>query len=811
MVAPPSSSAGGNKVRVVARIRPLSSREKDAGSHETISKLDGNGETALVQVNGDDKDKRWFELDAVLDGSSTQANVYEQSGAKQAITEDLFAGFNTSILAYGQTGAGKTHTMGTAAAKGDAVIDEEAGIIPRACADLFASIREKCESAVVTLSYLELYNEQIRDLFGDGKPASQNMRIRETPGGSVQVTGAVEKTVKSPADIGVAMEEASKKRVVAATAMNATSSRSHAICTLKVRGSLKSDDDTSTKFSSKLTLVDLAGSERIKKTGAAGARQAEGININKSLLVLGQVVSALSSPKGGIKPPYRDSKLTRLLQDSLGGNSRTLMVACVSPAHVNLDETTNTLRYAASARRITNKARQNVASVSTLTAEQAKKLQDQNASLQTQLAEMQKAMQQMQERLAQAQKEAADATTKRVPPNRTLTEATAAMSEDGDSDMDSFGDDVNGDEDEDEIGPKPVAVPDALKTEATPEQSDEEVVIVEGEEKSSPEEPLEVEEGNSKGSEITGDESSDDCNEGKSEAEEEQSDEEDDSDWLADSDDEDELGSLPEAATALLKKREANYFLNVSNHKVEIAELKARVDELKIMEGRNMDLQQELEEARAEAETARRAATYLSDIVDELRDIKRGEIEEKQQLLQMTLKEQNWISFVQVMLQNYRMQVGQLSTNFNKTVVRTIENLEFTEPKPETPEEEVAAGEESQEQPPVEKPKVSRRRSWWGGEVVTPQPPKILPWKESTASFEQEIKRIEEMLLAESESMHSIQENLAKDCVKLEREIGEKKLATESMFAGMPKEGNHVELVDQLSSILLQQKVPEGI
>ena len=118
----------------------------------------------------------------------------------------------------------------------------------------------------------------------------------------------------------------------------------------------------------------------------------------------------------------------------------------------------------------------------------------------------------------------------------------------------------------------------------------------------------------------------------------------------------------------------------------------------------------------------------------------------------------------------------------------------------------MAAGEESQEQPPVEKPKPSRRRSWWGGEVITPQQPKILPWKDSTASFEQEIKRIEEMLIAESESMHSIQENLAKDCVKLEREIGEKKLATESMFASIPKESNHVDLVDQLSSILLQQK-----
>eukprot|EP00529_Nitzschia_sp_RCC80_P024321 CAMPEP_0113449978 /NCGR_PEP_ID=MMETSP0014_2-20120614/5584_1 /TAXON_ID=2857 /ORGANISM="Nitzschia sp." /LENGTH=447 /DNA_ID=CAMNT_0000341285 /DNA_START=48 /DNA_END=1387 /DNA_ORIENTATION=- /assembly_acc=CAM_ASM_000159 len=187
------------------------------------------------------------------------------------------------------------------------------------------------------------------------------------------------------------MDEASQRRVVASTKMNAVSSRSHAICVLRVQGVL----EDSTKFQSKLTLVDLAGSERIKKTGAEGGRRKEGININKGLFVLGQVVSALAEqrPKYKRKPPYRDSKLTRLLQDSLGGNSRTIMVACVSPADFNIDETINTLRYATSARNIKNTATRNV--VKSISAEEAAKLQRDNQLLLAQVKEMQQTIQRM--------------------------------------------------------------------------------------------------------------------------------------------------------------------------------------------------------------------------------------------------------------------------------------------------------------------------------------------------------------------------------------------------------------------------------
>ena len=230
-----------------------------------------------------------------------------------------------------QTGSGKTHTMGTAIANTKSELDQSAGIVARACLDVFSTIETKCVDgkATVSLSFLEVYNEEIRDLLGNKgrkKQGQKHLRLRDDPNGSVQVQGCVEKVVHSPSEIGILMEAASKRRVVAATRMNATSSRSHAIFILNIRGCVK-DGKENKKFLSKLYLVDLAGSERMKKTGAKGARQTEGININKSLLVLGQVVSALS--KGSRRPPYRDSKLTRLLQSSLGGTRFGFMAGMV--------------------------------------------------------------------------------------------------------------------------------------------------------------------------------------------------------------------------------------------------------------------------------------------------------------------------------------------------------------------------------------------------------------------------------------------------------------------------------------------------
>jgi hypothetical protein len=274
-------------------------------------------------------------------------------------------------------------------------IGEFDGIIPRACVDLFSQIKTRCDgNAQVELSYLEIYNEEMRDLLADDDKKSKKvpeMKIRETLNGEVYVSGLSSRPVVSPQAIGDHMEEASKKRVVASTKMNAVSSRSHAICVLRIKGVL----EDSSKFEAKLTLVDLAGSERIKKTGAEGGRRKEGININKGLFVLGQVVSALSEtrPKHKRKPPYRDSKLTRLLQDSLGGNSRTIMLACVSPADFNIEETVTTLRYATNARNIKNTATRNV--IKTLSPEEAAKLQRENQLLKTQVQELQETIRKM--------------------------------------------------------------------------------------------------------------------------------------------------------------------------------------------------------------------------------------------------------------------------------------------------------------------------------------------------------------------------------------------------------------------------------
>ena len=291
---------------------------------------------------------------------------------------------------------GKTFTMGSAAGT-SMEIGEFDGIIPRACVDLFSQIQTRCDgNAQVELSYLEIYNEEMRDLLAVEGGKSKNgkvpeLKVRETLNGEVYVSGLSARSVESPEAIGIFMEEASGKRVVASTKMNAVSSRSHAICVLRIKGVL----EDSSKFEAKLTLVDLAGSERIKKTGAEGGRRKEGININKGLFVLGQVVSALSEtrPKYKRKPPYRDSKLTRLLQDSLGGNSRTIMLACVSPADFNIEETVTTLRYATNARNIKNTATRNV--IKTLSPEEAAKLQRENQLLKAQVAELQASIRKM--------------------------------------------------------------------------------------------------------------------------------------------------------------------------------------------------------------------------------------------------------------------------------------------------------------------------------------------------------------------------------------------------------------------------------
>ena len=416
-------------VRVVARIRPLSSTELVQGAKVVAAKKQVVPESfhASECVEFCGNDRRCFELDTVFDSSCTQEQVYEGSGAKKAVCQEVFNGFNCTILSYGQSGAGKTYTLGSAASPHGslednpqsgtssvddrATMDKNAGILPRVCRDLFQQIQEKCNGqADVELSYLEIYNEILRDLLSEDSSNNNNhininhshhhhdrrMRIHETPGtGEVYVSGLTSRRVHSPHEIGALMEYASSRRTVASTALNAVSSRSHAVCILRIKGVVVSPggvESTSTTFASKLTIVDLAGSERMKKSGAQGDRQKECININKSLLVLGQVISALAEQdkKNAWKPPYRNSKLTHLLQDSLGGNSRTILLACISPSDSNQEESINTLRYAESARSIKNKAIRNVANL--VSPEEAAELQRENHLLKKQVHELQRSL-----------------------------------------------------------------------------------------------------------------------------------------------------------------------------------------------------------------------------------------------------------------------------------------------------------------------------------------------------------------------------------------------------------------------------------
>jgi hypothetical protein len=275
-----------------------------------------------------------------------------------------FAGFNATVLAYGQTGSGKTYTMGSGFVNG--IAEEDLGIIPRVIHLIFeeeAKRRSKAEF-IIKCSFLEIYNEELIDLLdsqiGDRLPPKREISIREEKNGTISVYGLQEVKVTSAEQMAECLDNGSHARRTASTLMNQQSSRSHGIFTISIEQHLlvqDGEEGNKNEFTvAKFHFVDLAGSERTKKTGAEGKTLKEGININKSLLALGQVISALTdTEKKSGHIPYRDSKLTRILQDSLGGNSRTSMIACCSPAESSYDETLNTLKYAARARNITNK------------------------------------------------------------------------------------------------------------------------------------------------------------------------------------------------------------------------------------------------------------------------------------------------------------------------------------------------------------------------------------------------------------------------------------------------------------------------
>ena len=280
-----------------------------------------------------------------------QVDVYNR--VARPIVCNVLEGYNGTIFAYGQTGTGKTFTM-----EGDRSVPELKGIIPNSFAHIFGHIAKSGDDKnfLVRVSYLEIYNEEVQDLLGKDQQA--RLEVKERPDVGVYVKDLSTAIVNNADDMDKIMTLGNKNRSVGATMMNAHSSRSHAIFTTTIECAEKGADKQTMFRVGKLHLVDLAGSERQSKTGASGQRLKEATKINLSLSTLGNVISALVDGKS-THVPYRNSKLTRLLQDSLGGNSKTLMFANVGPADYNYDETISTLRYANRAKSIKNKAKIN--------------------------------------------------------------------------------------------------------------------------------------------------------------------------------------------------------------------------------------------------------------------------------------------------------------------------------------------------------------------------------------------------------------------------------------------------------------------
>ncbi|XP_010773266.1 kinesin-like protein KIF13A [Notothenia coriiceps] len=353
-----------SKVKVAVRVRPMNRREIELNTKCVVDMEDNQTVLHPPPSNGkgdNRKQSKVFAFDHCF-WSMDESNVPKYAGQEvvfkclgEGILDNAFQGYNACIFAYGQTGSGKSFSM-----MGNG---EQPGLIPRLCCSLFERIHKvenEGHTFKVEVSYMEIYNEKVRDLL-DPKGGRHSLKVREHKVLGPYVDGLSQLAVSNFEDIEVLMSEGNKSRTVAATNMNEESSRSHGVFSIIVTQTLLDlRSGNSGEKVSKLSLVDLAGSERVSKTGAAGERLKEGSNINKSLTTLGCVISALadqSAGKGKAKfVPYRDSVLTWLLKDNLGGNSKTAMIATVSPSADNYEETLSTLRYADRAKRIVNHA-----------------------------------------------------------------------------------------------------------------------------------------------------------------------------------------------------------------------------------------------------------------------------------------------------------------------------------------------------------------------------------------------------------------------------------------------------------------------
>lgn len=397
----PGPGVPSGNIKVVVRVRPFVKREKESGADNLIS-MDEQS-TTIKPPSGaaanarNPTEPRTFTFDRSFDSHdpksprfAAQDTVYSEIGAE--MLQHNFEGYNSCIFAYGQTGSGKSYTMMGS--------PNDLGLIPRTCEELFKRIEEMASadvSVTVRVSYLEIYNERVQDLLkpkrtsGPGNTnANSGLRLREARDTGPYVEGLSDFPVESYKDVRKYLELGNGNRVTAATKMNDASSRSHAVFTLEVKQVVYNPEhDTTEEKTSRIRLVDLAGSERATATGNTGQMLREGGQINKSLTTLGRVISVLaesSTRNTGAVTPFRDSTLTWLLKENLGGNSKTVMVACISPT--DYSETLSTLRYADQAKRIKTQAVKNQDILSAAERDlQIEEMQDRINELQSKVSE----------------------------------------------------------------------------------------------------------------------------------------------------------------------------------------------------------------------------------------------------------------------------------------------------------------------------------------------------------------------------------------------------------------------------------------
>lgn len=346
-------------VKVAVRVRPLNNREK-LHQHQPCVRL--SSETNQLVIGKD----KIFTFDYVLAPKTSQSDLYES--CVHQLVQSIFDGYNSTVFAYGQTGSGKTHTISGS--------NQDYGIIPRAVEAMFEMIGSKQDQRdyLVKVNFIEIYKEELKDLLDSSE---KDLHIREDESGNTIIYGANEVVCSSLEEVMTCFDSGTLLRHTGSTQMNEHSSRSHSVFTVSIEQRWTTDAKVNVRESAiyelkqqtnaqnsyylgaKFHFVDLAGSERVHRTGNVGDRFKESIHINSGLLALGNVISALSSDnsakKKNVHIPYRESKITRILKDSLGGNSNTLMICCISPSSCNLDESINALKYASRARYIRNK------------------------------------------------------------------------------------------------------------------------------------------------------------------------------------------------------------------------------------------------------------------------------------------------------------------------------------------------------------------------------------------------------------------------------------------------------------------------